>query len=77
MSGREKLRKPRGMAKWEDFGIVGTSPALREALAKSESIADGDVPVLLVGKSGTGKKTLARAIAAVGTGTRQRKDTLQ
>ena len=41
---------------------VGTSPAFLEALYLCRSIASSNVPVLLVGETGTGKEILARAI---------------
>jgi two-component system, NtrC family, response regulator AtoC len=47
--------------------IVGESIAMREVLANIRAIAATDVPVLLVGESGTGKKLLARYIHELGT----------
>ena len=44
--------------------IVGSSPALRAALARAEQAAASDVPVLLTGESGTGKEVLARHVHA-------------
>jgi formate hydrogenlyase transcriptional activator len=46
-----------------DFeGIVGQSPALREALQLVEMVAPADSTVLLLGETGTGKELIARAI---------------
>jgi formate hydrogenlyase transcriptional activator len=45
------------------FGeIVGSSPALRDALSKVERVAAGDTTVLVLGETGTGKELIARAI---------------
>jgi two-component system, NtrC family, response regulator len=44
--------------------IVGSSPALRDALADLERAAETDATVLLLGESGTGKELAARAIHA-------------
>jgi formate hydrogenlyase transcriptional activator len=45
------------------FGeIVGSSPALRDALGKVERVAAGDTTVLVLGETGTGKELIARAI---------------
>jgi two-component system, NtrC family, response regulator HydG len=43
-------------------GIIGSSPALREALRIVERVAPTDVTVLITGESGTGKEVVARAI---------------
>jgi two-component system NtrC family response regulator len=48
------------------YGIVGTSPAIREILGTIKHIADSDVPVLITGESGTGKEVMARAIHNTG-----------
>jgi DNA-binding NtrC family response regulator len=46
-----------------DFdGIVGQSPALRQALHLVETVAKSDSTVLLLGETGTGKERIARAI---------------
>jgi len=42
--------------------IVGTSPALRDALAKTRQVACTDSTVLILGETGTGKELVARAI---------------
>ena len=44
--------------------IVGRSRALRAALHKVDQVAGTDVPVLLLGETGTGKELIARAIHA-------------
>lgn len=43
-------------------GIIGTSPALFEAIKQANQVADTDAPVLLKGESGTGKEKFARMI---------------
>jgi transcriptional regulator with GAF, ATPase, and Fis domain len=46
-------------------GIVGRSPALRQALQQVERVAHTTLPVLVLGESGTGKELVARAIHAL------------
>jgi formate hydrogenlyase transcriptional activator len=43
-------------------GMVGTSPALRQALRQVEVVAPTDSGVLILGETGTGKELIARAI---------------
>jgi formate hydrogenlyase transcriptional activator len=51
--------------------LVGRSPALRAVLHQVDQVAATDVPVLLLGETGTGKELVARAIhARSGRGTR-------
>ncbi len=42
--------------------ILGEDPAMREALKRAEAAAQGDVTVLILGESGTGKNLVAQAI---------------
>jgi DNA-binding NtrC family response regulator len=42
--------------------IVGTSPLLGRVLAQVDQVAPTDVPVLLLGETGTGKDLIARAL---------------
>ncbi len=44
------------------FGLVGTSAAMQEVLARARSAAATRATVLLLGESGTGKEVIARAI---------------
>ena len=42
--------------------IVGSSPAVKEVLARVSQVAPTDATVLLTGETGTGKELIARAI---------------
>ncbi|WP_129732489.1 sigma-54 dependent transcriptional regulator [Parabacteroides goldsteinii] len=42
--------------------IVGKSPAIQEAIALAQKVAQTDVPVLLTGETGTGKEVFAQSI---------------
>jgi DNA-binding NtrC family response regulator len=44
------------------FGLIGTSSAMQEVLARARSAAATRATVLLLGESGTGKEVIARAI---------------
>ena len=44
--------------------VVGRSPAIRAVLHKVNQVAATDVPVLLLGETGTGKELIARALHA-------------
>jgi len=44
--------------------VVGRSPAIRAVLHKVDQVAATDVPVLLLGETGTGKELIARAVHA-------------
>lgn len=46
----------------ERFGLLGDSPALRQAVERVRQIAAADITVLLEGESGTGKELFASAI---------------
>jgi len=45
-------------------GIVGGESGLREVMARVEQVAPTDVPVLILGETGSGKEVIARAIHA-------------
>ena len=44
------------------YGIIGTSPALLQALSELERVSQATASVLLLGESGTGKELFARAV---------------
>jgi len=43
-------------------GIIGSSPAMRQLLARMRQVAPTDIPVLITGESGTGKELIAQAL---------------
>ncbi len=57
-----RLLKEEAMARGAGQGIVGESPAIRQALLAIERAAGTDTTVLLEGESGTGKELCARAL---------------
>src|SRR5690554_1202972 len=46
----------------EEWGLIGTAPAFHEMLTMLDSAAPSDVPVLLLGETGTGKEILAHRL---------------
>ena len=44
------------------YGIMGTAPALLQALGELERVSQAQASVLLLGESGTGKELFARAV---------------
>jgi two-component system, NtrC family, response regulator HydG len=59
-SENRRLREELGGA--GAHGLIGTAPALREALHVVRRAAPTDVTVLITGESGTGKEVIARAL---------------
>ncbi|MDI5890326.1 sigma-54-dependent Fis family transcriptional regulator [Halomonas rhizosphaerae] len=53
------LARTRGQ---EDWAPIGSTPAFQEMLAMLDSAAPSEVPVLLLGETGTGKEILARRL---------------
>ena len=54
---RERLDEQYGFE-----GILGTSPAIRQLIARMRQVAPSEIPVLITGESGTGKELVAQAI---------------
>lgn len=54
---RERLDEQYGFE-----GIIGSSPAMRQLLARMRQVAPTDIPVLITGESGTGKELIAQAL---------------
>jgi two-component system, NtrC family, response regulator GlrR len=58
-----KAARPKGCGGSDDcFGIIGSSPAIHDVLARIQQVKDIDSTVLINGESGTGKELVARAI---------------
>ena len=60
-SQNEDLRS-RLDAQYSFEGIIGSSPAIRQVIARLRQIAPSNIPVLITGDSGTGKELVAQAI---------------
>ncbi len=50
------------IAETAETSILGTSPEIRYAVATARRLAKGDLPILLIGATGTGKELFAREI---------------
>jgi transcriptional regulator of acetoin/glycerol metabolism len=62
-----------GLAAAKGFDrIIGSSPALQEALQKAQHLAGSHVPVLLLGETGVGKELFAQGIHEAGAHTEGR-----
>ncbi|MGB6849448.1 MAG: sigma 54-interacting transcriptional regulator, partial [Thermoanaerobaculia bacterium] len=59
-AGAERRPAAEGMG-----GIVGESPALKQALARLARLAAADIPILIKGETGTGKELVAKRIHAL------------
>ena len=58
------LRREHVATKPDRYGLVGSSAAMRQLYFAIERIADVDLPVLILGETGTGKEVVARAFHA-------------
>lgn len=47
-----------------DLGLLGDAPALREACERAARGASSDLPILVLGETGTGKEVIARLVHA-------------
>ncbi|MEN3158637.1 nitric oxide reductase transcriptional regulator NorR [Alkalimonas sp. NCh-2] len=54
--------EPRLVASQADSGIIGQSKALQQVLRQLDVVADSELPVLLLGETGTGKELFARRL---------------
>ena len=54
--------EPRLIASQADSGIIGQSKALQQVLRQLDVVADSDLPVLLLGETGTGKELFAKRL---------------
>ena len=61
-SGGSKARASAAVPGGPFARIIGSTPALRQAIEKARVLADLDVPVLLQGETGVGKEVFAHAI---------------
>ena len=51
----------------ERFGIIGSSPAIRNVIDRMRQVADTDITILIQGESGVGKELVAEACHALST----------
>ncbi|HEX4382595.1 MAG TPA: sigma-54 dependent transcriptional regulator [Myxococcales bacterium] len=59
---KEEVRRLRAQVSLPAGDVIGESPILRKAYAVLERVADAEVPVLVLGETGTGKELAARAL---------------
>ncbi|MGC4122854.1 MAG: sigma 54-interacting transcriptional regulator [Myxococcales bacterium] len=59
---RDEVRRLRAAASWKGSAIVGESPAMQRLLLRATRVASSDLPVLVLGETGTGKELVARAV---------------
>jgi DNA-binding NtrC family response regulator len=61
---RDEVARLRAAVRLESGELVGASPPMRRLLSRMARVSAVDVPVLLLGETGTGKELVARAIHA-------------
>ncbi len=59
---RDEVRRLRAAVGWKGQAIIGDSPAMQTLLLRATRVAGSDLPVLVLGETGTGKELVARAI---------------
>ncbi|MGB5831682.1 MAG: sigma-54 dependent transcriptional regulator [Thiohalocapsa sp.] len=58
------LRRDKPTTDSDRFGLIGSSPVMQELYGAIERVAAVNLPVLILGETGTGKEVVARAIHA-------------
>lgn len=59
---RDEVKRLRAAVEWHQNQIVGISSGMRSLEARTQRIAASDLPVLILGETGTGKELVARAL---------------
>lgn len=59
---REEVRRLRAEVQWKGHAVIGESPSMSTLLLRATRVAASDLPVLIVGETGTGKELVAHAV---------------
>lgn len=62
----QRVLRPAPFRGAEFEGLVGTTPAMRDAFGLAQAVAPLDLTVLILGEPGTGRRSLARALHRAG-----------